>query len=131
MAKIETPYTLDQFKAWLRVVLEDSPICEYCKSAISLTTISPDHAKPISRGGSLQLANLRGACRTCNQIKGALLPGEFLALLAGLRTFTEAGRNDVIKRLKGGILHFGNKPKPEIKATNVLAIPAQKAEMLF
>lgn len=128
--KIDIPYTLQQFETWLRVVLEDTPHCEYCAAPISITTISPDHAKPISRGGTLELANLRGACDTCNRIKGSLLVGEFKALLAGLKTFTEAGRNDVIKRLKGGILHFGNR-KREPVATNVLAIPAKKEATLF
>lgn len=127
--KIPIPYTLDEFEAWLRVTLEDHPNCEYCGISISITTISPDHRRPVSRGGSLERKNLCGACDNCNRIKGELLPGEFKALLAGLKTFTEAGRNDVIKRLKGGILHFGNKAKTVPQATNVLAIPAKKQKV--
>lgn len=129
-AKIDIPYTLDQFHAWLIVVLEDTPFCEYCGCSIDIMTISPDHAKPLKRGGSLNLANLRPACSPCNRAKGELLPGEFKALLKGLVSFTEHGRNDVMKRLRGGILHFGNK-EPEIKAKNILAIPAPKADTLF
>lgn len=135
--KIEIPYTLEQFRSWLRVVLEDTPRCDYCLVAIDILTISPDHAKPIKRGGSLNLANLRECCDVCNRTKGELLPGEFKALMKGLKTFTEHGRNDVLKRLRGGIIHFGNHQKestpPELKATNILAIPASAsmAEKLF
>lgn len=132
--KIDIPYTLDEFRAWLMVTLEDHPECVYCHCSISLMTISPDHAKPVSRGGSLERKNLRGSCSPCNRTKGELLPGEYKALLDGLKTFTEVGRNDVLKRLRGGILHFGTKKKEEgapavakeLKATNILAVPAKK-----
>lgn len=127
IAKRELPFSIDQFRAWLTVVLEDTPQCEYCHDSISITTISPDHAVPMTRGGSLAIANLRGACSSCNSAKGSLLPGEFKSLLTGLRTFTEAGRNDVMKRLRGGILHFGNRKK-EVVATNVLVLPAKKVD---
>lgn len=123
--KQELSFTIEQFRSWLIVVLEDEPFCEYCDVRIDIMTISPDHAQPVSRGGSQELANLRGACSGCNRAKGSLMPGEFKALLTGLATFTEAGRNDVMKRLRGGILHFGSKKK-ELKVTNVLALPAAK-----
>jgi hypothetical protein len=128
--KREIPYNLEEFKSWLRVTLEDHPFCEYCKCSISLMTISPDHATPVKRGGSLERKNLRGACSPCNRLKGELLPGEFKTLIACIGTFTEHGRNDVVKRLKGGILHFGSKRKEPV-ATNVLAIPAPQSEELF
>lgn len=128
--KRELPFDLAQFRAWLTVVLEDTPFCEYCGNAIDILTISPDHAIPMTRGGSLGLANLRGCCGPCNKMKGSLLPGEFKSLLKGLATFSEAGRNDVMKRLRGGILHFGSKKK-ELKPTNILAIPSPKADTLF
>jgi hypothetical protein len=128
--KRDLPYTLEQFRAWLTCVLEDTPFCEYCQAPISITTISPDHAKPLSRGGSLELANLRGCCDPCNRGKADLLPGEWMFLLKCIRTLPEAARGSIMKRLRGGILHFGTKKK-EITATNVLAIPAPKAEMLF
>ena len=103
------PFTAEEFRAWLRVVLEDSPSCEYCKDPINISTISPDHYIPISRGGSLDRANLRGCCKDCNNTKGSLLPGEFRALMDGLKTFSEAGRMDILRRLRGGIRHFGRK----------------------
>jgi hypothetical protein len=133
-AKIDTPYTIEQFRAWLRVVLEDTPWCCYCLNPVDITTISPDHARPWKRGGSLALSNLRCSCDDCNRLKGLLLPGEFKALMEGLKTLTEDGRRDVIRRLKGGILHFGNKSAstpPELKGTNILALPAPKADPDF
>lgn len=126
------PYSIDQFRAWLRCVLEDTPRCEYCEEPIDIMTISPDHATPMNRGGSLELANLRGACERCNTLKGSLLPGEFKALLAGLKTFTEDGRKDIIRRLMGAAVHFhrpkaGGKPPKQVEARpptdGVLAFP--------
>src|ERR1700679_1511214 len=109
--KREVPYTLEQFKAWLRVVLEDSPHCEYCGIAISITTISPDHAKPMKRGGSLELKNLRGCCQSCQNGKADLLPGEWMFLLKCVATMPEPARVSIMRRLRGGILHFGNRAK--------------------
>jgi 5-methylcytosine-specific restriction endonuclease McrA len=123
--KIVIPFSLDEFRAWLTCTLEDHPICEYCPTRLNIMNISPDHAKPIKRGGSLERRNLRGACDVCNRTKGELMPGEYRALIEGLETFTEAGRNDVLKRLRGAHLHFGGSRKAEEpKATNILAIPA-------
>lgn len=121
------PFTLDEFRAWLRCTLEDEPFCTYCNRALTLMNISPDHAQPVKRGGTLERKNLRGACDVCNRTKGELLAGEYRALLKGLETFTEAGRNDVLKRLRGAHLHFGGSRKmAEPTATNVLALPAPK-----
>lgn len=137
VAKRELPFTIEQFRAWLTVVLEDTPWCTYCREPISITTISPDHAIPMSRNGSLGLDNLRECCDDCNRCKGNLLPGEFKALMDGLKSFTQDGRRDVIRRLKGAILHFGNKKKPattpdtKFEARSVLAIPPPKGETLF
>lgn len=124
--KRNIPFTIDDFRSWLTVVLEDHPFCEYCGERVTIMDISPDHARPVSRNGSLGRDNLRVCCDPCNRIKGELLVGEFKALMEGLKNFTEAGRNDIIKRLKGSILHFGNQKKEDPKATNVLAIPAKK-----
>lgn len=125
--KRELPFTLDEFRNWLRVVLEDTPECEYCHHSININTISPDHAIPIKRGGSLELKNLRPADSECNTLKGSLLPGEFKALLGLLNQFPQAAREDICRRMKGGMKHFAPaKKKDEPKATNVLAIPAKK-----
>lgn len=133
--KIDIPYTLDQFRGWLRVVLEDSPHCEYCRIPIDILTISPDHEIPVSRGGSLELANLRGTDVKCNTRKGKLTGKEFMFLRKCVDTMPEAARSDIWKRMGGGIKFMGGK-KPiaaaePVKARNVLAIPAPKDGELF
>jgi 5-methylcytosine-specific restriction endonuclease McrA len=123
--KRDIPFSLDQFRAWLRVVLEDTPHCTYCGASINISTITPDHAIPIKRGGSLALANLRECCQPCQGGKGDLKPGEWTFLMKCVATMPEAARVSIMRRLRGGILHFGSR-KVEPKATNVLAIPAKK-----
>lgn len=39
------------------------PYCSWCKSTQDLTV---DHIKPLSKGGTHDLTNLRVLCRTCN-----------------------------------------------------------------
>lgn len=133
--KIDIPYTLEQFRAWLTVVLEDTPWCTYCGVAIDILTISPDHEIPISRGGSLGIANLRGTDVKCNTRKGKLTGKEFMFLRKCVETMPETARADIWKRLGGGIKFMGgSKPKvpvATVRATNVLAIPAPKANTLF
>lgn len=119
------PYSLDQFRAWLTCILEDTPSCDYCGQSINIMTISPDHAKPLKRGGSLELSNLRGCCHPCQNAKADLMPSEYKFLLKCIATLPEPARVSIMRRLRGGILHFGNS-KQGPKATNILVIPPQK-----
>jgi len=126
--KVEIPFTLEQFRGWLTVVLEDTPWCVYCREPIDILTISPDHDMPVSRGGSLELANLRNCCDSCNRTKGGLTASEFRFLMKCIATMPESARKDILKRLRGGIHFFGSKKKeaaPEMLSgmTNVIAIP--------
>jgi hypothetical protein len=127
----ELPFSMEEFRSWLMVVLEDEPFCAYCGASINIQTISPDHAVPMARGGSLDRPNLRPSCDPCNRLKGNLLPGEFKAILGLLKQLPEAARTDITRRLRSGSmgvrLRFGPK-KEAIKGTNVLALPAQKQE---
>lgn len=88
----------------------------------------------MARGGSLELANLRGCCDACNRLKGKLLPGEFKALLGLIVQLPEAARSDIVGRLKAGSmgvrLRFGPK-KEAVQAKNVLVVPAPKSQELF
>jgi 5-methylcytosine-specific restriction endonuclease McrA len=102
VAKQFLPFTPENFRDWLRVVLEDEPFCSYCKEPINILTISPDHRTPLSRGGSLELANICGACVTCNTRKGRLKPGEFMFLRECVATLPEAARGDIWRRLTAG-----------------------------
>jgi 5-methylcytosine-specific restriction endonuclease McrA len=58
-----------------RIFAEQGGRCAYCGEERKLTI---DHKKPLSRGGSNDLSNLVGACRSCNSRKGARELSEFL-----------------------------------------------------
>ena len=53
--------------------------CVYCGSFLGLEFATLDHVFPLSRGGTHDPGNLVAACQSCNQLKGAMLPGEFFA----------------------------------------------------
>lgn len=47
--------------------------CFYCAATLNKKTVTMDHRKPISKGGSNWLANLVPACKSCNSRKQANL----------------------------------------------------------
>ncbi len=51
--------------------------CVYCAAGLTPETATLDHVHPASRGGTHDPGNLVVACRSCNQLKGDLLPLEF------------------------------------------------------
>jgi 5-methylcytosine-specific restriction endonuclease McrA len=53
----------------------DGDCCYYCKEKQIKYTI--DHELPISKGGTMDLSNLRIACKKCNCAKGNLTKQEF------------------------------------------------------
>lgn len=55
--------------------------CEYCKEFMKLETISFDHAKAKTMGGSWLVDNLSIICFRCNRRKGNLNKDAFVALL--------------------------------------------------
>lgn len=56
-----------------------SGICHYCHRHIPFGNWSIDHKLPTSRGGSNKPENKVGACKSCNNRKGALTELEFMA----------------------------------------------------
>jgi 5-methylcytosine-specific restriction endonuclease McrA len=100
------PYTLAEFRAWVTAQFKGGPQwvtkCAYCEGKITLLTFCVDHDVPVGRGGSLGLANLAMCCQRCNNTKGQMTGRAFRQFMAGLATFPEADRNDVLKRLKMG-----------------------------
>lgn len=52
-------------------------ICHFCNREISFDKWTIDHLLPLSRGGGNEHQNLKGACSTCNNAKGALTEEEF------------------------------------------------------
>ena len=61
-----------------------------------------DHKVPVARGGAHALGNLVVACPRCNAMKGRLSAGEYLELLALLRDWHPAARQDLERRLLSG-----------------------------
>lgn len=55
----------------LRALVAPGVLCFYCETAPATTV---DHFIPLARGGSHELSNLVGACRSCNSSKGSKLP---------------------------------------------------------
>lgn len=100
----EVPFTLAQLRAAILEVYGDQYghlLCRYCPRPLSVLTFSPDHIKPVKRGGGLGLDNLDlQCCAVCNHRKGGLTREEFQALLAGLKTFPDAAQTDILNRLE-------------------------------
>jgi 5-methylcytosine-specific restriction endonuclease McrA len=63
-----------QLKVWLDA---QPKVCHWCGDHCPNPDI--DHLIPLSRGGSHDIHNLAVSCRTCNRMKGAKLPQEFIA----------------------------------------------------
>ncbi len=59
----------------------DGPGCHYCGVVLDWWAYTFDHDLPKSRGGTRALANLRLACRSCNNAKGSLTGDEYRAAL--------------------------------------------------
>ena len=73
--------------------------CRYCRGFFTFKDVAMDHERPLSRGGSQGLENIGYPCRTCNQAKGSMDPGEFLKLREFLEKEIPMARQDVLSRL--------------------------------
>ena len=94
-----------------RGLIDNPPVCPYCEVQIPWENLSIDHVIPRSRNGSSELCNLVWTDKRCNQLKGSLLPEEYMEL----RQFMD--KNEFVKRdlesrlLGGGGWRFGRKKK--------------------
>lgn len=59
-------------------MLDRDKTCVYCGKDIDDKTGTVDHVIPVARGGSFELDNLVGSCKTCNEAKGDKLPTDFI-----------------------------------------------------
>ena len=91
-----------------REIIENTPICPYCKEQIDWPSLSLDHIIPISRGGSCEPDNLVWAHLSCNLMKGTMTGDEFMLLLAFMSQH-EFIRQNVSTRLKAAGAIFGRK----------------------
>ena len=55
--------------------------CYWCKRLTSPEEREVDHIQPLSRGGDHMASNLCICCIECNEMKGDLLPREFLPII--------------------------------------------------
>lgn len=82
--KIEVEFTLEDYRAWvLSVFGSETGVarCAYhCGAWLTPATFSPDHIKPLARGGANRLDNLAACCPSCNEEKGEL-DGEWYVYL--------------------------------------------------
>lgn len=103
---MELPYTLDQYRDWVRFELNGEQgvaRCVYCDAYINLETMQTEHHMPLAQGGALQFDNLRVACEPCNQQKGKMRPHAFLALKRLVNSpgiFSAVDRDNVLGRLQ-------------------------------
>lgn len=104
--KVELPYSLDEFREWLRPFVDTT--CS-CGKKITIKQMAVDHHYPVSRGGSWALDNLSVLCRSCNFRKGKLLPDEYSKLVEFANTYlSPESRADLWQRLAtGGKFHNG------------------------
>lgn len=56
----------------------DRYVCAYCGGLFKDLLLTRDHIKPVSKGGEDKWMNVVTACKSCNNLKGDLLPGEKL-----------------------------------------------------
>jgi 5-methylcytosine-specific restriction endonuclease McrA len=91
----------DESPSQLRQLLEEHPLCEYCRLPVAWD-VSLDHRQPINRGGRHQLANLAVCCSRCNAIKGQLAEAEFRQQLTLLASLHPTAAADLERRLLSG-----------------------------
>jgi 5-methylcytosine-specific restriction endonuclease McrA len=96
----ELNYTAADLQAL--VTAADVVHCAYCGGLLDVPDWVFDHAVPPCRSGTYRLANLRLACRSCNESKGLLTADEFRELLQLLSGWHPRARADLLARLKAG-----------------------------
>jgi 5-methylcytosine-specific restriction endonuclease McrA len=57
------------FEQWMARVEFYVWRCVYCKKELTVQTLTQDHVKPVSKGGSNWASNLVPACKSCNSSK--------------------------------------------------------------
>ncbi len=79
----------------------DQP-CIYCGLTLDIDNLSLDHILPVCRGGDYFLANMRGCCKRCNQIKGMMDEPESAELLRLIQKWPARVANNLLSRLYAG-----------------------------
>lgn len=68
-ARLANAAGIFDYDLWLQKVLYHGWKCLYCYQPLTENTVTVDHRKPLSKGGSNWIANLAPACKSCNSGK--------------------------------------------------------------
>lgn len=70
-----TPYT---YKQELALFEKQGRKCAICRCKLAVGAYQRDHIMPLALGGGLDISNIQIVCPSCNQLKGAKHPVEFM-----------------------------------------------------
>ena len=76
--KYKKYHHLSRRKCRLLFYIKQKRICNYCLKDINFSNWTIDHKVPLSKNGPNTLANMIGACQSCNKLKGQKDLEEFL-----------------------------------------------------
>jgi len=112
------PYSISELRAKVQIAIdtEKGGKCPYCFGELSVENFQLDHREPVARGGRAALDNLTVCCAPCNQAKGPMTVGEFLALRALLAEFPPAVARHTLTRLRSGRAGGIKTPPPPVTA---------------
>lgn len=54
--------------------------CAYCGQRRNIKYMTVDHIIPLSKGGTNDIGNLQCTCKRCNNLKGDMMPDEFVCV---------------------------------------------------
>ena len=74
--------------------------CRYCGVIIKISTMSPDHPTPISKGGDPW--TIECICINCQLVKGELDADEMTRFMAHVRTYSPESQRHILGMMKGG-----------------------------
>lgn len=77
-AKLDAAYARADRETALR---KQDGRCAYCLVPLTLKTVTRDHVKPRSAGGSDHPSNIKAACYRCNQVKGSIPYNAFMRMI--------------------------------------------------
>lgn len=95
-------FDAEDLRMWLarKVGLNAIP-CPYCNAPIDILSLTLDHIRPRSAGGSFALDNMQCTCKDCNERKGNLSGAGFTALVGFMRSQLSPFDMEILwKRLK-------------------------------
>jgi 5-methylcytosine-specific restriction enzyme A len=69
-------YTGAGYRRNRAIVIQREPTCHWRLPGCTGRSTQADHLRPVSQGGSNNLDNLVGSCRSCNEARGRAVGNE-------------------------------------------------------